>query len=713
MLVVMVFAIVLLCIGFIVVYENEGQVVATVDLFAEELPPEQAVWFESNLAELRNAFRVVEENKKRAKNVVLFVALDSAESYYGDTRPIWESFPHLALLRPMMQEQHARASFNPTSMFCGIETHPHTIGFDSAVKPWEECVSTPNSTHHAASILQWAQTVGRRTGVVTNGEIVQPFPAALYAHAPNASWLHSAPDALLCPDVRSQLLHGETGRQMNVIAGTLNCPDEFCREAFGAEWVNNRLEDRSTYKLSKDMSDLINPNLRGVEYALGLYDQQSLAGPTAFYDLIVGALAVLESPEGFLLVAIADPNVPVSGSEFDSAMVEKLDTRSCVFSLLYSVGSFALACASLSTLNPSDRITVEKGALLISFGFVYFVALTEFLNKLLLRTTIGHSFVKRYRLRVSDVLDITNKLVSAVQAAFSCIAGLFVCRWSCPRNFLHASHFLSESYAWFAASYFFYDLWSMYKIYAAEAAIKIKAKLGLKSVAGDNNNVGATNGTANGDGVVAEKTLQALDDIPSVTQGTLSFVNPCKMGIPSFAKYLATHPLMVFHHLFIGSYGLVVISYLRGGLGDCVFSFMFMMELSTPFVSFRSILSVMGLKQSKLYVINGLVMLVSFFWCRIFLMPYVCYYYSQVINKPFIEAVWNLPWGCKASILALFLPQLYWFRLMVRGAMKVFFPPKNKRNATPAANSCANEVSTNGETMKSSQSKDSEIRSLM
>uniref|UniRef100_A0A182YEC0 Uncharacterized protein n=1 Tax=Anopheles stephensi TaxID=30069 RepID=A0A182YEC0_ANOST len=401
-------------------------------------------------------------------------------------------------------------------------------------------------------------------------------------------------------------------------------------------------------------------------------------------------------------------------------MVEKLDTRSCVFSLLYSVGSFAVACASLSTLNPSDRISVQKGALLISFGFVYFVALTEFLNKLLLRTPFGHSFVKRYRLRVSDVLDITNKLVSAVQAAFSCIAGLFVCRWSCPRNFLHASHFLSESYAWFAASYFFYDLWSMYKIYAAEAAIKIKVKLGLQSsaVAGDNNNVGAgSNGGTAANGALAEKTLQALDDIPSVGQGTLSFVNPCKLGIPSFAKYLSTHPLMVFHHLFIGSYGLVVISvniiYLRGGLGDCVFSFMFMMELSTPFVSFRSILSVMGLKQSKLYVINGLVMLVTFFWCRVFLMPYVCYYYSQVVNKPFFEAVWNLPWGCKASILALFLPQLYWFRLMVRGAMKVFFPPKNKRNTKLAANSCANEVSTNGETMKASQSKDSEVRSLM
>uniref|UniRef100_A0A182S7S2 alkaline phosphatase n=1 Tax=Anopheles maculatus TaxID=74869 RepID=A0A182S7S2_9DIPT len=326
MLVAMVFAIVLLCIGFIVVYENEGQVVATVDLFTEELPPEQAVWFESNLAELRNAFRVVEENKKRARNVVLFLALDSAQplsasSFSDHPRPIWESFPHLALLRPTSIDRSTRASFNPTSMFCGIETGWHTIGYDSAVKPWEECVSAPNSsTHHAASILQWAQTVGRRTGVVTNGEIVQPFPAALYAHTANASWLHNSPDPLLCPDVRSQLLHGAIGKQLNVIAGTLNCPDEFCREAFEAEWENERLVEGTSYKAVHDLGDLLDHSLEDIEYTLGLYDQQTLAEPTAFHDLVTGALTVLESPEGFLLVAIADPNAQIAPREIDSAV---------------------------------------------------------------------------------------------------------------------------------------------------------------------------------------------------------------------------------------------------------------------------------------------------------------------------------------------------------------------------------------------------------
>lgn len=390
--------------------------------------------------------------------------------------------------------------------------------------------------------------------------------------------------------------------------------------------------------------------------------------------------------------------------------MHKTDPSGCLFQLLYSLGSFGLACASLWELNPTDRISIQKGSLLIALGFVYFVALTDFLNKLILRTSIGLSFVKKYRLRISDVLDITNKIVSAVQAMFSCLAGFFVCRWSCPRNFLHASHFLSESYAWFAASYFFYDIWSMYKVYAAEASNKILATLGL----GANSN-GATAKRSKSDSdssapVVNGGTAGALEEIPSISNGSLSILLASKLGTPSFLRYLITHKLMVFHHLFIGSYGLMVISFLRGGLGDCVFSFMYMMELSTPFVSFRGILSIMGLKESKVYVINGLVMLFTFFWCRVFLMPYVCYYYSQVVNLPFFEAFWRLPRGCKISILALFLPQLYWFRLMLRGAIKVFGKKKSPRNGS-LANDAAINANNNG--IKPSQSKDSEIRSLM
>ncbi|XP_053677638.1 alkaline phosphatase 4-like [Anopheles nili] len=313
-LIVIVFAIVVLCVGFIIKYENEGEAVGKIDLFVDDLPSEQAVWFESNLAELRNAFRV-KDNKRRAKNVVLFVALDSHEVTNGAPRPIWESFPHLAMFRTT--QERPLASFNPTSLFCGIEARSHTIGFDSAVEPWSDCVSMEHLTHRAPSVVQWAQDIGRRTGVITNGEIVDPFPAALYAHTPNASWVYSTPDSVHCPDVRSQLLQGETGRQLNVIAGALACPEEFCHESFRHEWQARKNEDGSSYKISTNVQDLLENEDDDWEYALGIYDQRVLAVPNAFHDLTLGALHVLDSPEGFLLIAVVDPKVGISIQELD------------------------------------------------------------------------------------------------------------------------------------------------------------------------------------------------------------------------------------------------------------------------------------------------------------------------------------------------------------------------------------------------------------
>lgn len=201
----------------------------------------------------------------------------------------------------------------------------------------------------------------------------------------------------------------------------------------------------------------------------------------------------------------------------------------------------------------------------------------------------------------------------------------------------------------FGSAYFFYDLYSMYIVYNA----RIFDKLNMKSLATTEN-------------------LYAM--IPTKRSGELSFFTPTIIDnqiIPSFWQYIKFTKLMVFHHMFIGTYGLLVISSWRGGLGDCVFSFMFLMEMSTPFVSFRAVLSIMNLKRSKLYVINGLLMLVSFLVFRILMLPTLLYYYSSIVNLSFLQAIMKLPLGCKLSIVALFLPQFYWFHLMMRAAMRV------------------------------------------
>ena len=56
------------------------------------------------------------------------------------------------------------------------------------------------------------------------------------------------------------------------------------------------------------------------------------------------------------------------------------------------------------------------------------------------------------------------RIVSAIQAVLSSFSGAVVCTFSCPKNMLRTSHFMSQAYAWFGASYFLYDVYSMFVV---------------------------------------------------------------------------------------------------------------------------------------------------------------------------------------------------------------------------------------------------------
>lgn len=126
--------------------------------------------------------------------------------------------------------------------------------------------------------------------------------------------------------------------------------------------------------------------------------------------------------------------------------------------------------------------------------------------------------------------------------------------------------------------------------------------------------------------------------------------------------------------------------YLRGSFGDCVYGFVYLMEFSTPFVSVRGILSTLQLKDTRAYIVNGLLMLATFAVCRVVMWPALYYWYGQMVGLNMFQAVYSLPRTCKIGTAILFFPQIYWFYLMLRGAMSVFFPaPKSKRRRSIAA----------------------------
>ncbi|CAH1110187.1 unnamed protein product [Psylliodes chrysocephalus] len=310
---------------------------------------------------------------------------------------------------------------------------------------------------------------------------------------------------------------------------------------------------------------------------------------------------------------------------------EQKKTSYLVSYVLLSIVSLIFSILTVSDLQWEEHVSIRRGITIFFSGLVFFPFLYLALNNIFLHTNSGRKIIKTYKLSYSDIYDISNKNVSAVQALFCCITGLTAVCYSCNRNVLKTSHYISEAYAWFGAAYFFYDIWSMYKIYTAKI-------IGTQ---------------INGD-VCRTKTLSRFSRV---------------------ITFLKKNFLMVGHHIFIGCFGFLVITYLRGGLGDCFFGFVYLMEASTPFVCLRGILSKVGLKNSPLYVANGLVMLTVFFICRIAMFPYVIFMYSLSIKVDFISAVYTLPRGCLTSIAILLLPQIYWFYLMVKGAIKVLSGP--------------------------------------
>uniref|UniRef100_A0A0K2T711 Protein FAM57Alike [Xiphosphorus maculatus] n=3 Tax=Lepeophtheirus salmonis TaxID=72036 RepID=A0A0K2T711_LEPSM len=121
----------------------------------------------------------------------------------------------------------------------------------------------------------------------------------------------------------------------------------------------------------------------------------------------------------------------------------------------------------------------------------------------------------------------------------------------------------------------------------------------------------------------------------------------------------------------------------RQSLGDCLIALGFCMEASTPFVSLRAILYHLGLKSSILYLVNGLLMNIVFFICRILVFPYMYQLYANQCGLTLSQLIFTgkVPLFCNSSMLLLFLPQLYWFSLMLRGSYKVItriLTPKEK-----------------------------------
>lgn len=173
---------------------------------------------------------------------------------------------------------------------------------------------------------------------------------------------------------------------------------------------------------------------------------------------------------------------------------------------------------------------------------------------------------------------------------------------------------------------------------------------------------------------------KAGPNVPESNSNVIKWTQSMSLGY-FFADYIVlihtrelggTGPIIFHHSAAISAY-LVSMHYNKLGWYS---AFRLMSELSTPFVNFRWQLYALGLKNTKRYKINGLLMTGSFFLCRIASFPFYWYYVYQSLGT---EAFSDIPpvltffWLLVPAMLDVL--NCFWFYKMMKGLIKALQKP--------------------------------------
>lgn len=258
-----------------------------------------------------------------------------------------------------------------------------------------------------------------------------------------------------------------------------------------------------------------------------------------------------------------------------------------------------------------------------------------------------------------------------------------------------------------AMSYFLYDIFAMYTVYLARSDAKVvethytnsngseptelEKRINIARI-----NLQNVNGNCDSSSVLSKELLTTFTDKANENEVSPSkpsnkhLRNECDKsrdtltnGVStsviinkqkSFRTYIEDNPLIFAHHALIGLVLIPMMSlkYSRHEPGDMMIAAALIMEASTPFVSFRSVLSQLhGMRHSRTYIVNGVAMVIAFFTCRILIYPIFYTAYGIQRNITMFQAILRTPWHCSLWMIMTLMPQLYWFRIMFIGALKV------------------------------------------
>uniref|UniRef100_A0A8D2I305 TLC domain containing 3A n=1 Tax=Urocitellus parryii TaxID=9999 RepID=A0A8D2I305_UROPR len=77
-------------------------------------------------------------------------------------------------------------------------------------------------------------------------------------------------------------------------------------------------------------------------------------------------------------------------------------------------------------------------------------------------------------------------------------------------------------------------------------------------------------------------------------------------------------------------------------------------------------------QHTLLYKVNGILTLATFFCCRILLFPFMYWSYGEHQGLSLLEVPFNIPFYCNVANAFLIAPQLYWFALLCKKAIRLF-----------------------------------------
>ncbi|WP_395374623.1 alkaline phosphatase [Marinicella sp. W31] len=198
-----------------------------------ELTPEQ--WYQSG-AEAVKQLQKKNQFPDRAKNVILFVGdgmsigtITAARIHEGqlagqpgeENLLSFEHFHNTALVKTYNTNQQTPDSAGTmTAMMSGIKTKAGTL----AVNANSQLGVCEGEKHHVPTLLEMAEKVGFRTGIVSTARLTHATPAATYAHAESRNWegdseMESEMFTLGCRDIARQLIEFNHGNGLEVAMG--------------------------------------------------------------------------------------------------------------------------------------------------------------------------------------------------------------------------------------------------------------------------------------------------------------------------------------------------------------------------------------------------------------------------------------------------------------------------------------------------------------